>query len=81
MRPPEPLASQDLLQGFDCGNDGLNRWLQQRALASERRGVSRTVVVCGDQGMDVIAYAALGVCPGCGGHSHGAGGCGSRANP
>jgi GNAT superfamily N-acetyltransferase len=58
MRPPEPLGAQHLLDSFDCGNDGLNRWLQQRALANERQGVSRTVVIC-DQGNGVIAYACL----------------------
>ena len=59
MRPPEPLSPQHQLEGFDCGNDGLNLWLQQRALANERKGVSRTVVICDDQGNGVIAYAAL----------------------
>ncbi len=59
MRPPEPLAEQHQLEGFDCGNDGPNRWLQQRALANGRQGVSRTAVVCSDQGATVIACACL----------------------
>jgi hypothetical protein len=59
MRPPEPLGPQHQLEGFDCGNAALNRWLQQRALANERQGVSRTVVVCPDEGNCVIAYACL----------------------
>jgi GNAT superfamily N-acetyltransferase len=65
MRPPEPLGAQHRLEGFDCGNDGLNRWLQQRALANERQGVSRTVVICSGEGVwpaesnRVIAYACL----------------------
>jgi hypothetical protein len=46
MRRPEPLGPQHQLEGFDCGNAALNRWLQQRALANARQGVSRTVVVC-----------------------------------
>ena len=46
MRPPEPLGPQHQLEGFDCGNADLNRWLQERALANERQGVSRTVVLC-----------------------------------
>ena len=33
--------------------------MQQRALANERHGVSRTIVVCGDEGIGVIAYACL----------------------
>lgn len=59
MRPPEPLGPQHQLERFDCGNAALNRWLQQRAMANERQGVSRTVVICLDGGSDVIAYACL----------------------
>ncbi len=59
MRPPEPLGPQHQLDGFDCGNTALNRWLQQRALANERQGVSRTVVVCSGEDSRVIAYACL----------------------
>jgi hypothetical protein len=59
MGPPEPLGAQHQLEGFDCGNAALNRWLQQRALANERQGVSRTVVLCSDDGNDVIAYVCL----------------------
>jgi hypothetical protein len=59
MRPPEPLGAQHQLEGFDCGNVALNRWLQQRALANERQGVSRTVVLCPDEDSTVIAYACL----------------------
>ena len=59
MRPPEPLGPQHQLEGFDCGNAALNRWLQQRALANERLGVSPTLVICLDEGSDVIAYACL----------------------
>ncbi|MDI9407291.1 MAG: hypothetical protein QM522_11355 [Chitinophagaceae bacterium] len=59
MRPPEPIGSQHQQEGFDCGNGALNRWLQQRALANERQGVSRTVLLCPDEGNAVIAYACL----------------------
>jgi len=59
MRPPEPLGAQHQLEGFDCGNATLNRWLQQRALANERPGVWRTVVLCPDEDSNVIAYACL----------------------
>ena len=59
MRPPEPIGAQHQLEGFDCGNAALNRWLQQRALANERQGVSRTGVLCPDEGNAVIAYACL----------------------
>ncbi len=37
----------------------MNRWLQQRALANERQGVSRTVVVSSDEDSNVITYACL----------------------
>ena len=59
MRAPEPLGAQHELEGFDCGNSTLNGWLQQRALANERQGVSRTVVICPAGGNHVIAYACL----------------------
>ena len=59
MRQPEPIGSQHQQEGFDCGNGALNRWLQQRALANERQGVSRTVLLCPDEGNAVIAYACL----------------------
>jgi GNAT superfamily N-acetyltransferase len=59
MLPPEPLGPQHQLERFDCGNAAWNRWLQQRAMANERLGVSRTVVICLDEGSDVIAYACL----------------------
>ena len=59
MGPPEPLGAQHQLEGFDCGNPALNRWLQQRARANDRQGVSRTVVLCPDEDKAVIAYACL----------------------
>ena len=31
---PQPLIEQHSTTGFDCGDDRLNLWLQQRALAS-----------------------------------------------
>jgi uncharacterized protein (DUF1778 family) len=51
-------AAQDQLEGFDCGNAALNRWLQQRALANERQAVSRTVVLCPDEDSFVITYVS-----------------------
>ena len=59
MRPPEALGAQHQQEGFDCGNAALNRRLLQRALANERQGVSRTVVLCSDEGKAVIAHACL----------------------
>jgi len=59
MQAPEPLGAQHELGGFDCGNAILNGWLQQRAQANERQGVSRTMVICPAGGNSVIAYASL----------------------
>lgn len=59
MRPPEPLGMQYQREHFDCDNAALNRWLQQRALANERQGVSRTMGLCPGEGNDVIACACL----------------------
>jgi GNAT superfamily N-acetyltransferase len=59
MRPPEPLGDQHQLDGFDCGEESLNRWLRQRARHNERQGVSRTLVVCPEDSSEVIAYTCL----------------------
>ena len=59
MRAPESLGDQHLLEAFDCGEPGLNRWLQQRARHNERAGVSRTVVLCPETSNRVIAYVCL----------------------
>ncbi|WP_255376849.1 hypothetical protein [Cyanobium sp. NIES-981] len=32
---PQPLAQHHSTAGFGCGDSGLNRWLQQRALANQ----------------------------------------------
>ena len=48
MRPyrgPEPLEESHNLQGFDCGNEALDDWLQRRALRNQREGSRRTWVV------------------------------------
>jgi GNAT superfamily N-acetyltransferase len=59
MRPPEPLGDQHQRDGFDCGEESLNRWLRQRARNNERLGVSRTLVVCPERSNEVIAYSCL----------------------
>jgi hypothetical protein len=59
MGPPEPLGMQHQPGDFDCGNAAINRWLQQRALADERQGVSRTMGLCPGEGNNVIACACL----------------------
>jgi GNAT superfamily N-acetyltransferase len=58
FQPPQPLAERHVIAGFDCGDASLNQWLQQRALANQRSGATRTFVVCDDDGV-VKAYGAL----------------------
>ncbi len=54
---PEPLTASHQTIGIDCGTTSLNDWLHQRALENERRGGSRTYVVCNDN--QVIGYYAI----------------------
>jgi GNAT superfamily N-acetyltransferase len=58
LQAPQPLAERHSTAGFDCGDDSLNRWLQQRALGNQRSGATRTFVVCCADGA-VKAYVAL----------------------
>ena len=58
LQAPQPLETQHNTADFDCGDDGLNRWLQQRALANQGSGATRTFVVC-DGACMVKAFVAL----------------------
>jgi GNAT superfamily N-acetyltransferase len=58
LEAPQPLSDQHRTAGFDCGDISLNHWLQQRALANQRSGATRTFVVCDGDGA-VKAYVAL----------------------
>jgi len=58
LQAPQPLGEHHITTGFDCGDDRLNLWLQQRALGNQRSGATRTVVVCNADGA-VKAYVAL----------------------
>ena len=42
---PELLGVSHDVEGFDCGNEALNAWLQRRAARNQREGSSRTWVV------------------------------------
>ena len=44
-RPPEPLAVDHRLEGFDCGKPTLNHWLLHHARQAQTRGSARTFVV------------------------------------
>ena len=59
LRPIEPLDSKrHHTKGFNCGQPGLNRWLQSYAGQSQRRDVARTFVVT-DQQFNVVGYYTL----------------------
>jgi hypothetical protein len=53
LQAPQPLGPHHSTADFDCGDASLNRWLQQRALANQGSGATRTFVV-GD-GAGVVA--------------------------
>ena len=45
---PEPLGSQHLLEGFDCGKPALTNWLLQHARQAQGSGSAKTYVVVDD---------------------------------
>lgn len=53
---PELLGEDHALEGFDCGDETLNRWLANRARRNQVEGASRTWVVTHDG--QVVAYYA-----------------------
>lgn len=57
LSPPEPIAEHHQLADFVCEEATLERWLKQRALSNERRGASRTFVVCNQA--QVVGYYCL----------------------
>jgi GNAT superfamily N-acetyltransferase len=59
-RPPEPLAVQHRLEGFDCGRPTLNHWLLHRARQAQTSGSARTFVVA-DEENRVGGYFSLTV--------------------
>jgi hypothetical protein len=58
LEAPQPLTGQRRTAGFDCGDISLNQCLDQRALANQRSGATRTFVVCDGDGV-VKATAAV----------------------
>jgi GNAT superfamily N-acetyltransferase len=56
LSAPVPLTADHDLSGFDCGEPGLNRWLQQRGVKNDGR-FSRTYVVC--DGNRVVGYFCI----------------------
>jgi GNAT superfamily N-acetyltransferase len=58
LNAPQPLASSDRLDEFDCGESVLDEWLKRRALPNQISGASRTFVVT-DQEQRVWGYYAM----------------------
>lgn len=59
LRGPEPLGSQHLLDGFDCGKSALNDWLLRHARQAQGSGSAKTFVVT--DGNRVAGYFSLTV--------------------
>ena len=59
-RPPEPLAAQHRLEGFDCAKPTLNHWLLHHARQAQTSGSARTFVVA-DEENRVAGYFSLTV--------------------
>ena len=54
---PEPLDPSHDVSSFSCGKPSLDRWLQMRALANQRRGF--TVVMVVHEAGRVVGYYGL----------------------
>lgn len=59
LGPPEPLAAQHRLEGFDCGKPALNDWLQRHARQAQGSGSAKTFIVA--DGDRVAGYYSLTV--------------------
>jgi len=57
LSTPSRIDESHDRSGFDCGVLSLNDWLARRALGNERRGASRTYVVC--ENTQVVGYYSL----------------------
>ncbi len=57
LKPPEPLADRHVIDEFRCSERGLEDWLKKHARSNEKRGASRTYVVC--DGTSVVGYYCL----------------------
>lgn len=53
----ERLAEHHRLDGFDCGNEHLNKWLTTSAVDSDRADITRTYVW--SQSDEIVAYLSL----------------------
>lgn len=56
---PQPLGSDHVLSGFECGVDSLNTWLPKHARAAAASGSARTYVISDAEQGRVVGYHAL----------------------
>jgi len=54
---PGKLGEEHATDGFDCGNEDLNRFLQQHALVNQVSGNSTTYITC--DGANVAGYYTI----------------------
>ena len=55
----QPLASDDCLDGFDCGVISLNSWLIEHAREGGEIGTARSFVIIDSEQQRVVGYHAL----------------------
>lgn len=56
---PEPLGSDHVVEGFDCGRASLNVWLTRYARQAEQSRSARTYVIVDADQERVVGYHAL----------------------
>lgn len=56
---PRPIRPGDAVDGFNCGEPRLDRWIRERALRNESAGASRTFVSIGADQESVAGYYCL----------------------
>lgn len=57
---PEPLRGKHRLEGFSCGEESLDNWLDRHARHAEAAGSARTFVTSSD-GERVVGYYSLAI--------------------
>lgn len=65
MRRLEPLSKAHDRQGFDCGSEPLNRFLQQTARQHAERGISKTFVLVDAESAEpkpILGFFSLTLC-------------------
>ncbi len=59
-----PLTEVHDVQGFDCGDDALNVWLQRTARQHLKNSISRTFVLTESSNpARIVGFYALAICP------------------